>query len=357
MTQTPPPPAPPAQPPASAPAAPNPGSGHPPGFNEADAAARARLEEAFPTPLPPGAPADAAAAATAPPAGEPAPFDIWADDADTSMIPDEMPYRDAVKLRSEIAAARDQLRPFRDAFGSLETSEREAFLAAAPTAGSDLAVFAQLAPTLHPDDRAYMLDAFQLMSTDPAAAAEMLAQGAEVLRSQFTQPGAQPPPAAPPNLTDPNAWVDPAAAAPLPPEQQPMTRGDFLNMMAERDYAGQVKANEATILAKARELGYDPDSTDPLVRNRFQSFIGMAAQPDVGGDLDRAHTLMQQQDQAVIDGFVQAKAADADRPGAPAIGATPADTRVLDTMSDAREAAQGRIDAALGPDPRRRGAD
>lgn len=352
------PPAAPAAPPASTPAAPNPGAGQPPGFGDAQQAAADRLAAAFPEGLQPGTPADVAAAATAAPEAT----DFWAEDADEKLIPDNMQYRDAVELRGELKKARETYRPFRDAFGQLDEAERNAVMAAAPTLGSDLAQFSQIAPNLHPDDRAYMMQAMQLMG-DPAtvaAGAEMLANAATILRGETPAPTQAQAPFAPlgqPDLTNPAAWADPNLGQQLPPEQQPMTRADFAAMMQERDNERQVQDSESQILAKARELGYDPDATDPIADGRFRTFIAMAARPEVDGDLDRAHSLMEQMDQATIDKFVQAKSADADRPGAPAMGATPADTRVLDTMTDARGAAEARIAAALGPDPRRRGDD
>lgn len=336
--------APPAEP-VSAP--PNPGAGHPAGFQDAEAAARARIDAGFPQAVPPGAPA-----AEAPPAEAPPAPDIWSDEFDDNMIPDGMPYRDAVGLRNEVKQAREAFRPFRDAFGGLDDVGRQAVLSAAPDLGNDLPFIASAMGALHPDDRAYMTRALEMMATDPVQGAQMLSDAADILRGAAGgAPGGAPPVA-------PGAPEVPAAAAPpADPTSAPLTRADLEQWAQERDYQRDVSTSEERILARSRELGYDPDSTDPIVRNEFLSFIGLAGQPEVAGDLDRAHEMMEQRNQAVIDRFVQAKAADADRPGAPETGAAPTSPVVLETNADGHAAMLGRLEANLGPDPRRRVAD
>lgn len=335
--------APPAEP-VSAP--PNPGAGHPAGFHDAEVAARARIDEALPPGTPPGAPAP-----EAPPEAPAAP-DIWSDDFDDSMIPDGMPYRDAVGLRNDVKQAREAFRPFRDAFGTLDDAGRQAVLETAPGLGSDLPFIVRSMGALHPEDRAYMTRALELMATDPAQGAQMLQDAADILRGGAADASGGAPTAPPgvPPLVDPNA-------PPVDPATQPLTRAELEQWAQERDYQRDVATSQEKILARSRELGYDPDATDPIVRNRFLNFIGLAGQPDVAGDLDKAHALMQQSDQAIIDQFVQAKAADADRPGAPATGAAPTAPVELATNADGKTAMLGRLDAELGPDPRRRGAD
>lgn len=331
-----------------APAAPSAPAGQPPGFGDASAAAQARIDEAFPQPLQPGTPADVAAAAQAP-AVEDAPFDIFADDALETLDLENLQYRDGARIAKEIASARDRFKPFNDAFGGLNDDQRNALIENAPTLGSDLATFSALAPQLHPDDRAYMMRAMELMATDPARAAQMLAEGATLIQQAF--PGAAPAPAAP--AAEPNPWDPPAE---LPPEEQPLTRADLERELAAREYQGEVKRAEDDIRARAKELGYDPESANPADDARFRTFIAMAGRPEVNGDLDRAHALMGEMDQAIIDRFVQAKSADAERPGAPVTGAAPAQPpQAMDTLDDARAAANLRLDSVLGPDPRRRG--
>lgn len=337
----------------AAPAATDPGPG---GLEGADQAARDRLANAFPDGVQPGAPAEVAAAATGAPVEGETPFDIFAENALEGLDLGNLQYRDGAKLQKEIGRARDQFKPFHDAFGSLDEESRASLLANAPNLGNDLAAFSQVASQLHPDDRAYFMATMERFATDPLGAAEAMGAAVDIIRQQYGQaPGA--PPAAPaplpagqqamPEWAQPDAPVDPANA--------PITRADLEQWSAQERYAAEIKANEADIIHRATELGYAPNPNDPVANNRFRSFIGLLQ--DTSGDADAAHALMQQADQAIIDGFVQAKAADAGRPGAPAMGAAPAETRVLETLDDGRAAMLARLDGSLGPDPRRRSAE
>lgn len=327
-----------------------------PNLEGATSAAQDRLAQAFPDAPSPGAPAAPPAAppadgATPPPAPGEAPFDIFAPDALEQLDLGNLQYRDGARLQRDIAAARDRFKPFNDAFGSLSDEQRTQLLESAPTLGADLATFGQVATQLHAEDRAWMFQVMDLMATDPVRAGEMLAAGAETLRGALAPAGAPAPDA---GGAAPPAWPDDDGQD-LPPEQRPVTRGDLDQWAQQRDYAAQVHQEESAILAKARELGYSPDSQEPFDRDRFQSLISFAGQPEVAGDLDKAHLLLEQRDQAIIDRFVAGKQADASRPGAPAdAGAPPADVRELSTTEDARAAMNNRLDATLGPDPRRR---
>lgn len=338
-------------PPTPAPEVVDPGKG---GLEAADAAARDRLAAAFPDPLQPGAPADVAAAAAAPPAAD-APFDIFDPDAIDKLDLGSLQYRDGAKLAKDIAAARDKFKPLNDAFGGLDDAQRAALVAAAPTLGADLAVFGQVGSQLHPDDRAWFMGVMGEFATDPLGAAKKLAAGASAIQANYVDPAAPPAPAADPNAPpSDDSWIDPDAA-PADPANAPVTRADLEAYMNQQRYEADVRSQEQAVLAAAAKLGYSPNPNDPIADNRFDSFIGMARR--TGGDLDKAHQLMQAQDQAIIDGFVQAKAADADRPGTPATGGPPVDTQVLDTLPDAQQSMLNRLEGALGPDPRRRGAE
>lgn len=342
----------------AAPAATDPGPG---GLEGADQAARDRLANAFPDGVQPGAPAEVAAAATGAPVEGETPFDIFAENALEGLDLGNLQYRDGAKLQKEIGRARDQFKPFHDAFGSLDEESRASLLANAPNLGNDLATFSAVASRLDPSDRAYFMAAMDLLATDPIRAAEALGAGADSLRQAFGMaPGAAPASGTPGQAAPLPAgqqampeWAQPDA--PVDPENAPVTRADLAQWKAEQDYAAEIRANEADIIHRATELGYAPNPNDPVANNRFRSFIGLLQ--DTSGDADAAHALMQQADQAIIDGFVQAKAADAGRPGAPAMGAAPAETRVLETLDDGRAAMLARLDGSLGPDPRRRSAE
>lgn len=327
-------------------------------------AARQRIDQAFPEGTQPG---DLQPGAVAPPAAAPpptgdappaeAPFDIFADNAIEGLDLGNVTYRDGKKLESELVKARDTFKPLNDALSGLDDHSRTALLAALPSLGPDLAMFGSVASQLHPDDRAYFQDAMRLFATDPGAAATELARGADILRRQFTQPATQPAPL-PPGQQPMPEWAqgDPEGLGGEGGDQ-PITRAEFDRMMQERDYATQVAQEESAIVTEAHDLGYDLDSDDPIVSARATTLINLAGRPEIAGDLSKAHVLMQQMDQAAIDDFVKGKAADAERPAAPVLGAPPAEMRELATTEDAHAAMLNRLNATLGPDPRARGED
>lgn len=354
MTAVPPPPAAPAAPPA------------PPAqdLSTAGDAARERLATAFPDAMPPGGPGvdaapPAAAGGEAPPT-EDAALDIFAEDGLAGLDLSNMPYRDGKKLEREIATARDRFRPFNDAFGSMDDDQRQQLLQAAPTLGPDLATLSAASAKLHPDDRAFFADAMAMMETDPQRAAALLQHGAEQLRAAYSAPGV--PPAAPPGQPlgqsgEMPDWAAPPAGETEPavdPLDAPMTMRQWQEAQRQQDFAREVHDNEQQIIEEARALGYDAASNDPVAKARFGTLINLAGQPEVGGDLTKAHELMEQARQADIDAFVQGKTADAANPTAPVTGAPPAQPRVLETAEDGHQAMTNRLEAALGPDPRRR---
>lgn len=331
--------------------------------SEAAAAAHARLDAAFPTSTPgepapgvtpPAAPAvPGAPAETAPPE-----IDLFSDEGIESLIREDMPYRDGKALREQVTKVRNEMRPFRDAFGDLDESQREMLLNAAPELGSDMATIAGVMATVHPADRQFFLDAAALMVTDPMAGAEMLARGAEMIRQ--SQGVAVTPPAAPVPGTDPMpGWAAPEGD----PNEAPMTRADFEREMATREQqralADEVNQHERQILARARELGYDPDAAiGSAERDRYAMLLSLAQQPDIGFDIDKANARLDVINQAAIDAFVAGKSNDATRPAAPAAaGVAPVETQPLETMTDGQTAMRARLAAALGPDARRRSSE
>lgn len=352
------PPAAPAAPPAAAPPVPTP---QPPAqdLTGASDAARDRLATAFPDqPVVEGAPPADAAGGAAP--TEDAPIDIFADGALEGLDFSGMQYRDGKKLENEIRSARERFRPFNDAFGQMSDEARQALLQAAPTLGDDLATLGAAAGVLHPDDRAYFAEAMRLMQTDPQAAAEMLSHGAEVLRSAYQQPGAVPPAPPAPGTSPMPEWAQPPAGEGEPvadPLDAPMTMRQYQEAQERDAYARDVRQQEQAIIDEAKSLGYDPDSTDPIAAARLSTLVSLAGRPEIGGDLSKAHELMEQARQADIDAFVKGKTADAADPTAPNLGAPPAERRVLETSEDGLAAMTNRLDATLGPDPRRRAAD
>lgn len=327
-------------------------------------AARDRLASAFPDPAIPGGdgapPAGQGGEGVVTPPAENAPVDIFADDALENLDFSGMQYRDGKKLENEIRTARERYRPFTDAFGAMTDEARQALLDAAPDLGNDLGTLSAASRVLHPDDRAYFAEAMSLMSKDPQKAAEMLSHGAEQLRAAYAIPGQPPAAPAPGESGAMPEWAAPEGAEPgaeVDPLDQPMTMRQFQEAQKADAYAAEVRQNEQAIIDEAKALGYDPDTDDPIAFARLQTLVALAGRPDIGGDLTKAHTLLEQARQADIDAFVQGKTADAANPTAPNLGAPPAERRELETAEDGRSAMMTRLDATLGPDTRRRAED
>lgn len=354
MTQVPP-----VAPPAAAPPPPPPNQAH----NDLAAAANAaqdRIDQASGggAAYPDG---NTDGQATPPPAGAEAPFDIFAEGALEKLPFDQLGYRDGKKLETEIRRARETFRPLNDAFGALSDEARANLLQVAPELGDDLVLLGQVGAGLHPEDRQFFTDTMQLMASDPQRAAEQLARGAEIIRQSYAQQaagGAPPPPGGQPMPE----WAQGNGQPQGEGATAPLTEADFQRLYEENrqkdDYAHEVKRQEEEILRQAKELGYAPNSKDPVDDGRFAELIHLAGRPEIKGDLAKAHEIIQESDQRRIDAFVAAKAADAGRPGAPAVvGGSPAQPRALETLQDAADAARDRIAAVMGPDRNRRSED
>lgn len=337
----------------------------PASLDDAGAAARARLDAALPQDpagqhsdgsTPPPAPPAAAPPSPATPAG--GEFDLFAPDALDNLNFDGLQYRDGQQLRGELATWRDRMKPYHEAFGALDDANRQAVLDGAKALGTDVAGTMQVLGGMHPDDRGYFLNAMQMMG-DPstrAEAADMLAVAVQRINESM---GRQPTPdfQVPGTTPADNPFVDPDPAA--NPNDAPMTRGDYLRMQQEHDHQLRVTAEETAILNEARALGYDPQSQDPVDEARFAALMHLTGRGDItGGDVAKAHEVLEGWRQANIDEFVAAKSADAARPGVPAdAGAPPAQPQQVETMDDAHGAMRARLDAAFGPDPRQRQRD
>lgn len=258
---------------------------------------------------------------------------------DPAAVTDDMPYRDAKKLRDELSAARDEWKPYADAFGGLDADTRSKVLGAGTTLGADLALISDSFSDLHPDDRRTLAAIVQTISTDPEAAAGMLAEAADALRG------------GPAPVVEPGDEPDP---------DEPVTRADLDRMMTEareeREAADLERATNQQydlILTEARDLGYDPTSTDPDEQDRFTMLLSLA-QGNPDGNLKDAHARIEAREQKVRDEYAETKREDSRRPQSPSAGASPTDEKVLETMDDAGAAMNARMDAAFGPrQPRR----
>lgn len=331
----------------------------------AAAAAEARLSAAFDTPPATGtpdpaagSPADQPAAADDSPAGAP-PVDLFSDEAIDRLVPDDMPYRDARRLRAELARARERWSPYHEVLGGLDDDTRSQFLEASRTLGGDVAAVTRTFAGLHPSDRQFFLEALDaLASRDPdrlRQAAEMFAAVpgalADVLGMPAPAAAGLDEPDPDPGLTDGFADDDP---------DRPLTRAEldawYAERQAEADYQEQLRRTEQQIIAELSELGYDlrKAETDPREQWRIAGLLDVA-QRHFEGDLRAAHAAVADAwRQEIIDEFVKAKSADAGRPSVPpAMGGAPSEVRELTSLADAEAAMEARLNAAFGPEPRR----
>lgn len=354
----------PAPAPAAPPAAPAPAA-------DPGQAALDRIAAAFPEGNQPGTPIEQTSAAPAPAEGAvpEAEVDLFSDESLDQIDFGDMPYRQGAKLKNELFKTRDRFRPLQEAFGTLDEDQRTLLLQSAPALGTDLAALAASAAGIHPDDVAYFIEAMQMLAADPAKGAEKLAEGAAKIREwAATQAGTAtaPAPAAVPAVPAPGTspmpeWADPNAP-PIPPAEQPITRTELEQFYREQE-AGRAQADlnrqaMEEVQREAAELGYDPQAVRGTTEFRqFDRLLAIAQEPGVGS-LVKAHEILAAEDQAVIDRFVEGKADGSARPvPSPGGGVTPVETRQLETLADGNAAMQERLNAHLGPDPRRRAAD
>lgn len=262
--------------------------------------------------------ADPSAPVTPPAAEPPAPSV-----PDPALVTDDIPYRDAVRLREEMARARDTYKPIEEALADIGDEDRSTLLAALPN--------------LHPDDRSALIDSMRMLASDDPEqveeAAAFFVRVAEHLRSGDE-----------PDTSAVDRDPDLLAGDPM---DQPMTRREHEAWAAEQRQEAEVARQTEGILSEARELGYDPEATDPAAIGEFAALCEIARRTD--GDLTKAHGVLQQRRQAVIDEYVASKQADAARTPSPTGGASSTEERTLDTLDDAEAAMRARMEATLGP--------
>lgn len=286
---------------------------------------------------PPDAPeAPAADEAPAPASAPPAEGSVL--DRDPESIPDDIPYRDASALRSDLARARDRYRPFEQAFAGIDPSSLqqlgdtfERLGAYGPQVLNGLAQMAD-------GDRDYMAAAIEALSSGtPEARADVAArffEAAEFLNGGTMDPGDIPDP------LDPTPAVDPM--------DRPMTLRELEAWNAEQTQARLEADAVAEITREIRDLGYNPDSNDPVEAGRVAQLLEIARR-DPDGSIQEAHKAVQAERQRIIDEYVSGKTADAGRAPAPDGGAQPAPERPVETMDDAEAAMRARLEATLGP--------
>lgn len=269
------------------------------------------------------------------------------------LLPDGAPYRDAAALRGEIADARERWQPFEQALDGVPDDARSALLGALPNMREDIGDIASVMGQMHPDDRRYVIETFQIAAQDPAQAAQRFADIAAVLRGD--EPGQAPAaaaaPAAAPPADDGGEEYDALGFARDDPER-PLTRSEIENLLNERDTKAAEDRRQQELLAafhnEARAAGYDPTSQDPEARRRMQELVNeINFSPDgdasVSKAVERIQTREQALRQAAIDEYVNGKVADATRPGPGSEGAPPSTERRLASLDEADAAGRERL--------------
>lgn len=306
-----------------------------PAASPADAA-NARIDAAVAA----GMTDDTDLAAGAPPAGGPpaAPGTEGQPDADVEPDFDNLTYRDGVKLREQFTKQKDRYKPFADAVGTLPDEQRQAVLEALQS--PDVVSFVH---AMNPNDRQTLLGIYQTFLSNPTEAAAQFRALADQIAPSDAAPGSPPAP--------PSGGAPPADASPDP--EAPITRADLEQWQRQQAEASQAaeatRQAEAGMLAELKSLGYDPESSEPTERLKADEVIWLAAFR-TGGDIRKAHAEAEARRQAVIDGYVKGKTANAATPGTPETGQSPSgstDPKKVDPM----KAMEARLEAEFGPDP------
>lgn len=205
------------------------------------------------------------------------------------------------KLRNEAASYRTKYREanaYQEAFGSAEDRE----------------TWRKLASTLY---------------TDQVAGAQWMANIARDLGAGMTDEQAIK--AAGPEP----ATITPPAAVPAP---KSLTADDVERMFTERDAKQHMDKAIKAVETDAQGLGYKMGSKE------YVSLLHLAANT-TGGDLSKAHAIMEADKQAIIDAYVASKAAETGSRGPGNQGSAPTGERPIKTLKDAEGAMRARLAA------------
>lgn len=221
---------------------------------------------------------------TPPPAQEEAPLDL-----DGELEGDKFDRAYVERLRREAAAARTKAKELESVFDGYEAEEREG-----------LATLARL------------------LKENPKAAAEEMKAAYDAIMAQYEP--------------------ETPAVDDTPDAERLMTYGDYQKLQEQQAVAAQQRAIEA----EARELGYkvDPRDTD------YQLLLNVARTQTKNGDIKAAHAIIEARNQAIIDRYVAAKAAEAEQSyQAPAdnAGALPSNAEPIKDFKQARMALENYI--------------
>lgn len=291
-----------------------------------------------------GVPASAPSSGTpvdpaAPPAAAAAPSE---DDPLAGIDFENLNYRDGKAIEKELKNQRERYKPFEQAVGALPDADRQAAVESLTRLGDQAAPILGLVSGMHPNDRAVVLSAYTDFLEDPAKGAAAFRAIADSIAPAGVDPSATGAPA-------------PAGAAPeagASDDDEPLTKGDWARMQAEQQAQQQQDrvVAEATqrITTQAAELGYAPSTTDQVADDRFVELMNLVA-TRTNGDVKAADAALKARDQAIIDGYIASKRADAQRPAAPETG-TASSGQTDGNQVDPMEKARARLDAEFGPD-------
>lgn len=207
------------------------------------------------------------------------------------------------KLRDEAAEYRTNLKPYEETFDGYQPEEREAFL--------------ELAQTL---------------KRDPAAAADWMEQVAKNIRSGMGQEQAEV--AAAETVVEESKDSNQSAA---------LSAADFDRLLDERLSQREQQLAQAQSIREVedevRSLGVDPDSPDGLA-------VMQIAWKETGGDLQAAYKIaVEDRNAAIIEAYLEQKAAEAGTPGGGFQGGSFSAERDIKNLQDSKAAMLARLNA------------
>lgn len=292
-----------------------------------------------------GVPGGPPVAGEAPPAAGTPPAAPSDDDPLAGIDFENLNYRDGKAIEKELKTQRERYKPFEQAFKGLEDTDRQAAVEGITKLGDQAAPILGLVSGMHPNDRAVVLSAYTDFLEDPAKGAAAFRAIAESIEPSPGGTG-----------TPPAGGGVPAGSAPPAAGEEdldrPLSMREFQEMQQQQQVAQQQEqaVAEATqrITTEAAGLGYAPNPTDEVADYRFRELMGLVA-TRTNGDVKAADAALKARDQAIIDGYIASKRADAQRPAAPETG-TASSGQTDGAAIPPMEKARARLDAELGPD-------
>lgn len=237
-------------------------------------------------------------------------------------VPDDIVYRDAKALREQVTAVRQKYQPWEQALAPLDEATQSRLLEAIP----DLSPFTGL----DAQDRKALGYFAQVYQSDPAAAVDWLRQSYEAMSGESL--------GAPPAPQQQGPPVDEFGLPVESEEDQPVTMRQLQEFMRAQEQEAMTRYYQEEIDRELRDLGYNANSTDPLERATANTVMNLAM--EYGGDIAKAHEILNGMRQSAIDDYLKSKGQDAVRTAAAVPGGqTAVQERPLDNLAQAGEAA------------------